>query len=30
VKYRCDEGELFDDPTTYQKLVSSLIYLTIT
>jgi len=30
VKYRHDKGELFDNPTTYQKLVSSLIYLTIT
>jgi hypothetical protein len=30
VKYRRDEGELIDDPTTYRKLVGSLIYLTIT
>ncbi|KAL9365825.1 hypothetical protein Peur_043698 [Populus x canadensis] len=30
VKYRRDEGELLDDPTTYRKLVGSLIYLTIT
>jgi len=30
VKYRHDEGELLDDPTTYRKLVGSLIYLTIT
>jgi hypothetical protein len=30
MKYHRDEGELLDDPTTYQKLVGSLIYLTIT
>jgi hypothetical protein len=30
VKYRRDEGELLDEPTTYQKLVGNLIYLTIT
>jgi hypothetical protein len=30
VKYHRDEGELLDDPTTYRKLVGSLIYLTIT
>ncbi|BFG20903.1 hypothetical protein CerSpe_071770 [Prunus speciosa] len=30
VKYRRDEGELLEDPTSYRKLVGSLIYLTIT
>ncbi len=30
VKYRRDEGEILGDPTLYQKLVGSLIYLTIT
>ncbi|CAL2235970.1 unnamed protein product [Prunus armeniaca] len=30
VKYRRDDGELLKDPTTYRKLVGSLIYLTIT
>ncbi|RVW59700.1 Retrovirus-related Pol polyprotein from transposon RE1 [Vitis vinifera] len=30
VKYRKDEGDLLDDPTLYQRLVGSLIYLTTT
>ncbi|WVY98629.1 hypothetical protein V8G54_030780 [Vigna mungo] len=30
VKYRRHDGELLDDPTQYQKLVGSLIYVTIT
>ena len=30
VKYKRDEGELLQDPTSYRKLVGSLIYLTIT
>ncbi|XP_068662870.1 uncharacterized mitochondrial protein AtMg00810-like [Aristolochia californica] len=30
VKYRKDEGTLLDDPTIYQRLVGSLIYLTTT